>query len=201
LVNPGSFTGDLHLQAAAAAYTHKASASVVASVITLVVTFVFSTLAAAGEEIGWRGFLLPQLTKIWNIKTAVIVAGLIWAVWHLPIIVAGLYLPGTPLWYQIPTFVIEIMAVTVIMAVLRLTSNSLWPTILLHGSHNFFDQAIFGPLTNGANKSYFVGETGLITVLVSILVAAGIVLLFRTQTGQADRSNIKVAVDSSQAGV
>ncbi|WLC74140.1 hypothetical protein KTC99_15325 [Clostridium estertheticum] len=65
------------------------------------------------------------------------------------------------------------------MSVLRLKSKSVWPAILLHASHNYFDQAIFGTLTDSINKSYYVGETGVITVIVSILVAIITIMIFR----------------------
>ncbi|MCB2308263.1 CPBP family intramembrane metalloprotease [Clostridium estertheticum] len=180
LINKESFAGDLNMfSSVSSSYTNKLSHRSVVTVITLVIGIFTSIITATGEEIGWRGFLLPQLTKIWNIKVAVIVSGLIWAAWHMPIMIAGLYLPGTPLWFKLPMFVIEVIAITVIMSVLRLESNSVWPAILLHASHNYFDQAIFGTLTNSINKSYYVGETGIITVIVSILVAIITVMLLK----------------------
>jgi membrane protease YdiL (CAAX protease family) len=183
LVNKGSFTGDLNtLSAVSASYTGKLEHQSVVTVITLIIAVFSSILLAAGEEIGWRGFLLPQMTKIWNAKTAVIVSGLIWAVWHMPIMIAGLYLPGTPLWYKLPMFVIEVITITAIMSVLTLKSKSVWPAILLHASHNYFDQAIFGTLTNSVNKAYFVGETGIITLIAMLLVAIGTVMLFRKKS-------------------
>lgn len=141
------------------------------SYVMLFVLFISSIITATGEEIGWRGFLLPQMTKLWNVKTAVIVSGLIWAIWHFPLMVAGLYKPGTPLWYQLSVFTIEIIAITAIMAIVRLRSKSVWPAIILHASHNYFDQVIFSPLTTGEKSVYFVGETGFITAIVLVLVA------------------------------
>jgi uncharacterized protein len=183
LVNKGSFTGDLNtLAAISSAYTDNLEHRSMVTVITLIVAVFTSIITSAGEEIGWRGFLLPQMTKIWNVKVAVIVSGLIWAVWHMPIMIAGLYLPGTPLWYKLPMFVLQVTVITVIMAVLRLKSNSVWPAILLHASHNYFDQAIFGTLTNSVNKVYYVGETGIITAIAMILVAVGTAVLFRTKS-------------------
>ena len=130
-----------------------------------------SIFTAAGEEIGWRGFLLPKMTEIWNIKIAILFSGIIWAVWHFPLMIAGLYQSGTTIWYQLPMFTIEIIAMTAIMAYLRLKSKSVWPAILLHASHNYFDQIICGPLTNASKQAYFVGETGFITATLLILIA------------------------------
>ena len=66
---------------------------------------------------------------------------------------------------------IEIIAMTTIMAYLRLKSKSVWPAIILHASHNYIDQVICGPLTSANKQAYFVGETGLITAFMLIIVA------------------------------
>jgi len=164
IANKGSFTGSIRFPGV------EASGSTLSTLITWFAIIVSSIIAVAGEEIGWRGFLLPQLAQIWNFKIAVVVSGLIWATWHMPIILAGLYNSGTPVWYQLPMFVIEIMSFTVIISLLRVKSKSLWPAIIIHAFHNNIDQVILGPMTVATNKEYFVGETGVITVAAVILV-------------------------------
>jgi len=47
-----------------------------------------------GEEYGWRGYLLPRLLPLGELKATLIVA-LIWALWHVPILLIGLELSGT----------------------------------------------------------------------------------------------------------
>jgi len=141
------------------------------SIGMLILLFISSIVTAAGEEIGWRGFLLPKMSEIWNVRTAVIVSGLIWAIWHFPLMIAGVYKPGTLLWYQLSIFTIEIIAITAIMAIIRLNSKSVWPAIILHASHNYFDQIIFSPLTTGEKSPYFVGETGAITAMILVFAA------------------------------
>lgn len=44
-----------------------------------------STWAQAGEEIGWRGYALPRLSKRFGLGSASIIVGIIWASWHLPL--------------------------------------------------------------------------------------------------------------------
>jgi hypothetical protein len=46
---------------------------------------IVSTPVQAGEEIGWRGYALPRMTKCIGLAPASIVVGLLWACWHLPI--------------------------------------------------------------------------------------------------------------------
>ena len=58
-----------------------------------VATFV-GLLAATGEEVGWRGNMLTRLIDA-GVPRPVLVSGLIWAVWHVPLILAGLYASGS----------------------------------------------------------------------------------------------------------
>ena len=155
LVNQKSFTGQIYSD----------------SIVIILLLIPSSLLTAAGEEIGWRGFLLPRMTEIWNMKIAVLLSGLIWAAWHFPPMIAGIYQSGTVIWYQLPMFTVEIIAMTSMMAYLRMRSKSVWPPIILHASHNYLDQAICGPLTNAAKQSYFIGETGIITAIIMIITA------------------------------
>jgi uncharacterized protein len=53
--------------------------------VTLFVTPFFNLLPSLGEEIGWRGFLLPALEPLGKIP-AVLLSAMIWALWHTPLI-------------------------------------------------------------------------------------------------------------------
>lgn len=137
----------------------------------LLVGIVTSLIGAAGEEIGWRGFLMPRLKEVFNIKAAILITGLIWAMWHFPLIIAGLYQSGAPLWYSLPIFTVDVVGITTVMAFLRFKSGSVLPAIILHAVHNYVDQLICAPLTKADNSAYFVGETGFITVAAIVIFA------------------------------
>ena len=47
------------------------------------------TLAAVGEEPGWRGFALPHLQELLSPVRATLVLGVLWAGWHLPLLAAA----------------------------------------------------------------------------------------------------------------
>ena len=53
--------------------------------------------AATGEEIGWRGFLVPELAKVLPFTGVALVSGLIWAAWHYPITRSSTATPACPL--------------------------------------------------------------------------------------------------------
>jgi uncharacterized protein len=48
-----------------------------------------------GEEVGWRGWMLPELQKRFSPLTSSILLGLVWGFWHLPLFIIGVY-PGGP---------------------------------------------------------------------------------------------------------
>lgn len=131
---------------------------------------------ALGEEIGWRGFLVPALFQLTNrnFTATVLINAVIWACWHAPIIFFSSYNnPGVPRWYSFGCFVILNIGGATIVDWFRLKSGSLWTGVLLHNSHNIFVQLIFTPLTVNTGKTqYFIDEFGI--VLPLIMLAFGI---------------------------
>lgn len=121
----------------------------------------FGCVWAAGEEIGWRGFLVPELTKITSLTRTSIISGLIWAAWHAPLIVWSEYNSGAPAWYSTGCFATMTISLSFVFVWIRIKSGSLWPAILLHASHNAIIQGYLNPLTvERPQTKYFVGEFG-----------------------------------------
>lgn len=91
-----------------------------------------------GEEGGWRGYLLPKLLDRMGELRASILVGVIWALWHLPIMAMFLDLrEGTALAFYLPTYIIGVVALSYIFTVVwRLGRGSLVPCIWLHGLVN-----------------------------------------------------------------
>lgn len=143
----------------------------VVMVIGFSISALGSILTGLGEEIGWRGLMYPLMYKLWGRNKALLVSGVIWAAWHLPVLIGGEYMSGANILYRVPMFIVEIIAVTVIVSWLRMKSNSIWPAAIWHGLHNFLDQIVFTSMTNSESSAYFVSETGIITVLFSVLFA------------------------------
>jgi len=120
-----------------------------------------SSSHALGEEIGWRGFLLPELAKVMSVPRAALLSGLIWASWHYPILLLADYNLGTPWYVALPCFTVMVVGDSFILAWLRLRSGSLWPAVLFHASHNLWIQSILTPLTLKTNRTdYYIDEFG-----------------------------------------
>ncbi|MBX7109013.1 MAG: CPBP family intramembrane metalloprotease [Chitinophagales bacterium] len=131
-----------------------------------------SCATALGEEIGWRGFLVPELYKKLGYTKTAIVAAIIWALWHYPILLFADYNSGTSACYALSCFTAMVIGLSFIFTWFRLRSGSLWTGVLLHGSHNLFIQMIFTPLTaDTGNTKYYVDEFGAVLPVVCLLFA------------------------------
>jgi membrane protease YdiL (CAAX protease family) len=133
-----------------------------------------SLLLAFGEEIGWRGYLLPHLLSLGRIP-ALLVSGLLHGIFHLPLILFTPFYHGLgDRFIVVPLFLLALTAAGVWYGYLRLTSQSVWPAAIAHTSLNisveqFTNVSIaVSPLA----MEYLVGESGVFT-LIGITVAAG----------------------------
>lgn len=133
---------------------------------------VTSSLTALGEEIGWRGFLVPELAKLSNFTKTALISGVIWALYHVPAILFADYNSAAPLWYGLICFTVMAIGASVTMAWIRLKSGSVWTAMLFHAAHNVFIQMIFTPLTTDTGVTeYVIDEFGAGLAIVYAVVA------------------------------
>jgi uncharacterized protein len=139
---------------------------------TATISVVKDTATVLGEEIGWRGFLVPELARRCGFVSTSLISGFIWALWHYPILLLGSYHSPTPVWYYLPLFTLTVTTISFLWTWLRLKSGSIWPCVVLHAAHNTFFQRFFDPLTvYGKKTPYVAGEFGAALTGVSILIA------------------------------
>ncbi|WP_417554367.1 CPBP family intramembrane glutamic endopeptidase [Microbacterium sp.] len=93
-----------------------------------------NALAAFGEELGWRGFLVPALRQ-YGTWTALLVSGAIWGLWHAPVILLGYNFGRTDI-TGVLLMTGGCIAWGVLLGWLRLRSASLWPAVFAHGTMN-----------------------------------------------------------------
>jgi len=150
---------------------------IAALMIFLIVNFTIGMLqniiSALGEEIGWRGLLVPELARVTSFTNTALISGIVWAAWHMPLILLADYNNhGVSVAYSAACFFVMIVATSFPFAWLRLKSGSLWVAVLLHASHNLFVQAIFDQLTGKTSVTpYIIGEFGIGLALTSVLLA------------------------------
>jgi membrane protease YdiL (CAAX protease family) len=127
---------------------------------------------ALGEELGWRGFLVPRLARVTGFDGVALASGLVWAVWHVPLILFAGYSAGAPALYSVACFTVMVVGISYLFAWVTLRSGSVWPAVLLHASHNQWIQGFFDRATIDTGPTrYWTGELGAGLALAGIVVA------------------------------
>lgn len=145
------------------------------AIISLTVGFVPKTGRALGEEIGWRGFLVPELSKVTGFVGTSVISGLMWSAWHYPAILLTDYNGGTPPWFGIGCFTAAVVGESFIFTWLTQRSRSLWPAAFLHGAHNTLIQLVLTPATRDTGRTAWIIDEFGIGLVVTCTIAAIIV--------------------------
>ena len=146
---------------------------------------------ALGEEIGWRGFLVPELAKQMSYTKLSLLSGVIWAAWHSPLLLFADYNAGTNRWYAMGCFTIMIVSTSFIFAWLRLKSGSLWPAAVLHASHNLFIQTVFDNLMRDTGKTlWYTTEFGAALAAVTAVFA----VYFWTRRAEVEQAQARLTL-------
>jgi len=132
-----------------------------------------ASLSAVGEEIGWRGFLWPLFRQKRSFLRTAILVGIIWWLYHIPLILFGWY--GTL--SGLLAFTVAIMGFTLFVGVLTDRSRSIWPSVIAHGAWNGLVSTGFAVSTTGGvrlqaftGSTIWVGEFGWLAAIGSICV-------------------------------
>jgi CAAX protease family protein len=131
------------------------------------------TLSAVLEEIAWRGFLVPKMIQLTSFTKTSLITGLIWAIWHFPLIIFTKVRSGnTPLLYSLICFTVFTVGFSFAAAWFRLKSGSVWSATLLHGSHNALMLHVFNVLTSDTGSTWlWLGEYGAVTAVIGLFLA------------------------------
>lgn len=139
--------------------------AVAATIVT-----VYSARTAAGEEIGWRGYMLTRLVDA-GVPKPILTSGLIWGLWHVPLILGGVYLVGPPPFLAALLWMVTATAFSFVFARVRLETGSVWPAVTLHSAWNAIIQAAFDRASHGARAELWIGESGILVALTMVVAA------------------------------
>lgn len=128
-----------------------------------------------GSELGWRGYFAPALLPLGQ-PAAFLITGVLWALWHGPLLVLGYHYGGAPIVVAFSMMLCYGVLISVLLTWLRLASGSIWPVAVAHGFLNA--AAGFGTLFSAAGHPLDATATGLLgwpgwlVLVLAILVLA-----------------------------
>lgn len=121
---------------------------------------IFMTPILFGEEFGWRSYLQPRLFPDRPLLSAV-VTGVIWAVWHYPLMLRGYNFPDNRL-LGLLIFPVSTIFLSIIFGWLRLQTGSIWSSSLAHSATNTVGASLTVLLFGGGASLLFVSYVGIL---------------------------------------
>lgn len=135
---------------------------------------VINIVPTMGEELGWRGYLLPKLRTLFSDRLSIIISGIIWGLWHAPVIIMGhnygTEYPGYP-YVGILVMVVFCVALGIIEGYFTIKLNSVIPAAMVHSAMNAGAALPLIVAKVGINQTIGPTVAGLIGGLPLFLVA------------------------------
>lgn len=135
-------------------------------IILMVIGVLISTPVQAGEEIGWRGYILPRLAKVTGYGPASLIVGVIWALWHVPMFyIAG----GDMVGQSFPMFALAVTPLAAALGWLYVrTGGSLLLPMLMHAAVNNTTGIVPSAVAAASNRvlSFDASNVAIFTVVL-----------------------------------
>ncbi len=141
---------------------------------------VMNCITCFGEEWGWRGYLLPKLLNAMPMIPAIIVSGVVWGIWHIPTIIAGLNYgteyEGYP-YAGILMMILFCIVIGIFFAYLTIRTGSCIPSIIGHGAINSIASCGVYFTTDGGKLLLGPPVTGVIGMVPFMITAVILIVL------------------------
>lgn len=129
-----------------------------------------NAVAAFGEELGWRGFLQRELGPLGFWRSSAVI-GVVWGLWHAPLILQGHNYPEHPA-LGVPMMVVFCLLLAPLLAFVRLRGRSVVAAAVMHGSINATAGLAVMLLSGGSDL--LVGMTGAVGFVVLLVANLGL---------------------------
>ena len=149
--------------------------------ISQIISSIMLSFGGLGEEIGWRSYLYPKLEELFGESRAVLIGGVIWSVWHFPLICIGHNFGtdyfGAP-WTGFFVFTIYCIAAGGIFYYFTKKTGSVWVAAFMHAIHNSIGSAsILRMILTREGVPAFAKESTVELLILAIpMIALGLVL-------------------------
>jgi uncharacterized protein len=144
--------------------------------LAVVLSAPFMAPLMLGEEFGWRGYLQPRLFPGRPLLAAG-ATGVAWALWHLPLHLAGYHLYGsTPAVFAIPLLIIYSILLSIVFGWLQHRTGSVWAPALAHAAVNMIGVNLTNVLFGGGPNYIWLSFGGILSWIPLSLVCMYIYL-------------------------
>ena len=141
--------------------------------LTLIPNFFLSFLPFFGEEYGWRYFLQPRLQSRFGLRGGVLLLGVLWGLWHLPLNFF-FYAPDTAL-QSVASQLVTCVCYSVFFAWAYMKTQNIWVPVLMH----FFNNNMILVYAGTTDATVISGQTvGWGDVLVQLVLFGAAFLPF-----------------------
>lgn len=147
------------------------------SITTFVLAPIFNLIPSLGEEIGWRGFLLPHLEPLGKVK-AMVISSMIWALWHTPMILLLGFFYGEQVWPGVLLHFTVVLGLGIWMGYIWFETRNTILAAFIHAVFNANAYGVYAILFISPNK-LIVGTGGVINA--SLCFVLGIVTIIIAQ--------------------
>lgn len=144
---------------------------VIAGSIQLLIAPFINIFIFIGEEVGWRGFLYPNLMSLYG-KKGLIVGGFIWGVWHAPMIYLYDLNFGTHHHFGIIFMILFCILAGIILQFIYARSHSIYAVALMHGMLNIAGTFVVTFTVQSKYRYFIDGATGIIGLIILSIIAS-----------------------------
>jgi len=111
--------------------------------VALFVQAVPGSIITLGEEFGWRGYVQEKLLRGYGLNRGLVLLGVIWGLWHLPIVLMGWNFPNHPVLGGLLLMPIGTVFMGAFLGWIYLRSGSIWMPSLAHAAINLTATTLF----------------------------------------------------------
>jgi len=162
---------------------------------------VLNCVTCFGEEWGWRGYLVPKMSEKMSGIPMVLVTGIIWGLWHVPLTIVGhnygTGYPGFP-FTGIAAMCLFCIVMGTFLSYVTLKTKSCIPAVIGHGAINSIAAIGMYFTVDGGNP--FVGPTptGVIGMLPFIVVAVVMCVVYFGKKNVMEETIFQMPSDVSE---
>jgi membrane protease YdiL (CAAX protease family) len=150
----------------------------------------------AWEELGWRGFALPRLQARRSPLAASLILGVLWAGWHLPIMITNVVERGAPWGGNVAWALWLIPGAILFTWLFNNSRGNVLVVVLAHAAENALGGAFAFNLYSGADQLrqlWLVAAVSLIAVLILVALTGQDLSHLRSARGQARSKSVAIA--------